>query len=205
MKSHIPVLLTDVLKGCESIPFSKGWFVDCTLGRGGHMSAILAAHADSKILGLDQDMAAIEFATDHFANDIDKGRVALQHLNFEKFDVAAKDRVVVGALLDLGVSSPQLDQAERGFSFYNDGPLDMRMDKSRELTAATVVNTWSEHDLSEIFRTYGEVRRPERAAKVLVDERKKSQFETTGQLAKFFERLDGWYKKGHHPATTIMS
>jgi len=106
--------------------------------------------------------------------------------------------------LDFGVSSPQLDQAHRGFSFYNEGPLDMRMNQSQELSAAVVVNQWSEPELVEIFRTYGEVRRPDRAARALVEQRRETPFQTTLQLAKFFEKLDGWYRKGHHPATNYF-
>jgi len=203
-KPHIPVLLEDVLEGCAGIPFSKGWFVDGTLGRAGHAVAILEKFSDAKILGLDQDQDAIDFVAAEFSSLIGAGRLDLSRVNFENFSSAVEGRPIVGALLDLGVSSPQLDQAERGFSFYHDGPLDMRMDKSREMTAAILVNTWSDHELAEIFRTYGEVRRPERAAQALVEERKKQKFETTGQLSKFFERLDGWYKKGHHPATNYF-
>jgi 16S rRNA (cytosine1402-N4)-methyltransferase len=204
MHKHVPVLFNEILEHCAGLPFSAGWFVDGTLGRGGHLAGILEKYPQAKCIGLDQDMDAIEFATEKFAAEIAQGRLELHHLNFLNFEKALAGRPMIGGLLDLGVSSPQLDRAERGFSFYHDGPLDMRMNKSGEVSAADVVNTWSEQDLSEIFRTYGEVRRPERAAKAIAQERSKQPFTTTGQLAKFFERLDGWYRKGHHPATNYF-
>lgn len=178
--------------------------MDGTLGRGGHAAAILEKYPKARLLGVDQDQAAIDFAGDKFAAEISSARVRLQRGNFSDFSAALNGEAMCGALLDLGVSSPQLDEAHRGFSFYNDGPLDMRMDQSRALSATEVVNEWSEHELSEIFRTFGEVRRPERAAQAIVTERKSNKFTTTGQLAKFFERLDGWWKKGHHPATNYF-
>jgi 16S rRNA (cytosine1402-N4)-methyltransferase len=104
-------------------------------------------------------------------------------------------------LLDLGVSSPQLDVAERGFSFYHDGPLDMRMDQRREQSAADVVNNIDEDDLTELFKTLGEIPRPYKVVRAIVHDRKTEPFTTTRQLASMIERVEGWSRKGHHPAT----
>lgn len=202
--AHIPVLLQDVLTACEPIPFADGWFVDGTFGRGGHARALLDKFSDCRILAIDHDLDAINFAKDAFATEIKSGRMELHRGNFLNFETAIGDKKLIGMLLDLGVSSPQLDEAHRGFSFYHDGPLDMRMDQSLKVSAEDVVNTWAEVELAEIFRSYGEVPRPERAAKAIVNERKAKPFKTTGDLAKFFERLDGWRRKGHHPATNYF-
>jgi 16S rRNA (cytosine1402-N4)-methyltransferase len=104
-------------------------------------------------------------------------------------------------LADLGVSSPQLDQAARGFSFYQEGPLDMRMDQSQGATAADIVNSWPEVELLDLFTRYGEVRSPRRVVRALVNDRKQTPFTTTSQLSGLIERVEGWRKKGQHPAT----
>jgi 16S rRNA (cytosine1402-N4)-methyltransferase len=198
---HKPVLLQEVLSfAAETHP---KWILDGTFGRGGHTRALLQAHGDARVIALDQDVAAVEFAKDAFAVPIAEKRLMVEHFNFH--EIAKFAHTPAGGfdviLLDLGVSSPQLDQAERGFSFYNDGPLDMRMNQTLQMTAADVVNTWSEVELNHLFMKYGEVRRPQRLVRAIVNDRKKKLYQTTRDLSGLIERVEGWHKKGHHPAT----
>lgn len=178
---------------------------DGTFGRGGHTSAMMSAFPQAKMIAFDWDEEAIKFGSEKFAGDIASGRLQLARANFQDF---AKERErFVGVkfdrmLLDLGVSSPQLDQAHRGFSFYQDGPLDMRMDQRLTTTAADLVNEMDEQDLARLFIEYGEVQRPFRIVNAIVkDRRERKPFETTKELASMIERVDGWQKKGSHPAT----
>ena len=103
--------------------------------------------------------------------------------------------------LDLGVSSPQLDKSDRGFSFYHQGPLDMRMNQQQILTADYIINTWSEKDLVGLFQNYGEIYKPFRVVRAIVHDRKTKAFKTTQELSGLIERVEGWRKKGFHPAT----
>lgn len=198
---HKPVLLNEVISHAKEI--EPRWILDGTFGRGGHTRALLEACPQSKVTALDQDTDAIAHAQKEFEPEIRSGRLTPVHFNFH--DIAklsaqpAEGYDVI--LLDLGVSSPQLDIAERGFSFYNDGPLDMRMDQTRDLTAAEVVNNWSEVELTGLFESYGEIRRPQRVVRALVNDRKEKPFATTRELAGLIERVEGWRKKGFHPAT----
>ena len=130
-----------------------------------------------------------------------------EHFNFHDFKTLedfGRGEGFAGALFDLGVSSPQLDEPERGFSFYHDGPLDMRMDQTQELSAATIVNTWSTEDLVQLFREYGEISRPHRVVQQIVERRETRPFETTMDLSYLIERTFGWRKKGKHPATNFF-
>ncbi len=119
-------------------------------------------------------------------------------------EIPAISPFLSGALLDLGVSSPQLDEAERGFSFYKNGPLDMRMDQKQKLSASSIVNEWNEEQLIDIFKKYGEIWRPQKVVQAIVKNRKKKSFESTLELAQLIERLQGWRKKGQHPATPFF-
>lgn len=210
--SHIPVLLEDVVRMAAEIQVKEGLFVDATFGRGGHTQAIMNARPDFKMLGIDCDEAAIQYGRIHFAKQIEEGRLALFRGNFSQFNqilsnyksALSTEVKVLGALMDLGVSSPQLDEGHRGFSFYHDGPLDMRMDQSLEVTAADIVNTWDEKGLNELFQTLGEVRSPYRVTNKIIEQRKKNAFSTTGELSRLIEATDGWRKKGHHPATNYF-
>ena len=206
---HIPVLLDEVIAQISEIPVRDQIFVDCTFGRGGHTREILKARGDFKILGLDCDAEAIEFGRKEFANDLSSGRLELKRMNFSDFDKLIseekyKNKQFGGFLLDLGVSSPQLDEGHRGFSFYHDGPLDMRMDQSQTFSAADIINTWDEDGLNELFKNYGEVRRPYRVTQKIIDARKERAFSTTGELSALIEKAEGWQKKGHHPATNYF-
>ncbi len=201
-EKHVPVLLNDVLKLLPE-DVRSGW--DVTFGRGGHTMAILQKYPKCQILGVDRDLAAIDFGKSNYTVPIEEGKLQLLHGNFHEIeDWAAEAREKIEPqfiLADLGVSSPQLDQPERGFSFYNDGPLDMRMDTSKGITAADIVNEWSEAELSELFQELGEVRSPFRVVKAIVADREETPFTRTLPLADMIGRIEGWRKKGHHPAT----
>lgn len=201
---HKPVLLNEVISHAKEI--EPKWILDGTFGRGGHTRALLEACPQAKAMVLDQDTAAIEHAETAFAEEIRSGRLIPRHFNFHEI-TRLSDKPQSGfdvILLDLGVSSPQLDLAERGFSFYNDGPLDMRMNLKADLTAADIVNNWSEVELNDLFLNYGEIRRPQRVVRAIVADRKEKPYSTTRELASLIERVEGWRKKGHHPATNYF-
>lgn len=204
IQPHIPVLLTQVLQ-----LFSESHlriFVDGTVGAGGHAAAILEAHPEIQLfIGIDQDPMAIEIAREGLAPW--KSKVALIHSNFEEIPSLLKDlhvEAVSGILLDLGVSSMQLDQSEKGFSIMRPGPLDMRMNPKNRLTAADIVNNWSEGELGRIFREYGEERQWRVAARGIVAARAKKQFQTTQELVDALQPLLSFSKKGIHPLTLIF-
>jgi 16S rRNA (cytosine1402-N4)-methyltransferase len=201
-QAHTPVLLESVVEMVRAIKIQGGTFVDATFGRGGHTKEILRARPDIKILGLDCDTEAIDYGRENFKSEISAGRLELRHQNFSDF--SCESEKIIGALLDLGVSSPQLDEGRRGFSFYHDGPLDMRMNSAQEVTASYIVNNWSEDDLNNLFRNLGEIRHPFRVTKKIVEARKEKAFSTTGELAFLVERAEGWHKKGYHPATNYF-
>lgn len=158
--------------------------VDCTVGLGGHAEAILAAVSPGgRLVGIDRDAKALEIAKERLGRpgervDLIKGRFDELDAIFEKAGIKGAD----GFLFDLGVSSMQLDEAGRGFSFRADAPLDMRMDATAEKDAAEVINTASEAELDRILEEYGEERFHRRIAAAIVEERKKARIETTGRL-----------------------
>ncbi len=192
---HIPVMMNEVL---EAFSVLKGrpdlTYFDGTFGRGGHLKAIAEAIQPSHLMASDQDLEAIKYAKENFPE------VDIRHQNFTEFAQINKLKLDA-VLLDLGVSSPQLDQAERGFSFNKEGPLDMRMNQSQTLSAKEIVNEYSEEDLIRIFKIYGEVERPQRVVKAICLDRLTKPFTSTMQLSGLIERVDGWKKKGFHPAT----
>ena len=207
-KLHIPVLLEPILNFISEIEGPVRYGLDGTFGRGGHSIAFFDKFKDLKIIGFDHDQQAIDYANENYKELIDSKKLSLIHDNFSnveehktQLDEFCDHKKFDFILLDLGVSSPQLDEAERGFSFYHDGPLDMRMDQRLELTAADIVNTYSEQELIDIFKELGEVRRPYRIVKAILHDRKQEDFTTTRQLASMIERVEGWRKKGMHPAT----
>ena len=176
---HLPVLLSEVLKSFENQQLKV--FVDGTLGAAGHSSALLSEHPEiEQLIGFDQDPQALKLATQRLESHSD--RVTFVHHNFsalaEQLDTLGVEKVD-GILLDIGVSSMQMDSEDRGFSFRYDAPLDMRMNPEQELTAAEIVNTWSEQDLVRIFRAYGEEQRARAAVRAIVSAR---PFETTQEL-----------------------
>jgi len=203
---HIPVLLGEVIS--LSRECNPQWILDGTFGRGGHTRGLLEACPEAHVVAVDQDEDAIKYANQNqeFQEHLKSQRLQIQHLSFHELNQLA-NRPPKGfdvILLDLGVSSPQLDQAERGFSFYHDGPLDMRMNRHQQTTAADIINTWSEVELHNLFREYGEIHRPQRVVQAIVQDRKTKPFATTRDLASLIERIQGWRKKGHHPATEFF-
>lgn len=173
---------------------SGGRYVDGTFGRGGHSREIV--RRGGEVLGIDRDDEAIAAAGDI---RVVKGG----HGDLERIAHENGWSEVDGILLDLGVSSPQLDEAGRGFSFLRDGPLDMRMDRSRGVTAADLVNNESAERLEEIFREWGEEPQARRIARAIVAERKEHSFTTTMELADYLERILG-RRGAHHPATRVF-
>ncbi|NJP22881.1 16S rRNA (cytosine(1402)-N(4))-methyltransferase RsmH [Microbispora hainanensis] len=178
MLDRVLELLAPALSGPEPVA------VDANLGLGGHAEALLAAHPSLHLIGIDRDPTAIERSTARLAPYAD--RITLvRAVSDELADVlrdAGRPRVDA-ALFDLGVSSPQLDEAERGFAYSYDAPLDMRMDREQELTAERVVNTYSAADLTRILRDYGEERFAARVASLIVKERAKDPITSTKRLA----------------------
>ena len=189
---HVPVLLKEAVDG---LAVKKGGrYVDGTFGRGGHAREIV--RRGGEVLGIDRDDAAVAAAGDL---KVVKGN----HGELERIVHGYGWDEVDGVLLDLGVSSPQLDEAGRGFSFLRDGPLDMRMDRSRGVTAADLVNNESAERLEEIFREWGEEPQSRRIARAIVAERKEHSFTTTMELADYLERILG-RRGAHHPATRVF-
>ncbi len=203
-KTHIPVMLNQVLT--EFAPLkdrSDLRYFDGTLGRAGHLAAIIEYFSNISAVGMDRDPQALKDVSETLKPMVDSGKLLLKHGNFNEFSTDQLGSFDL-MLIDLGVSSPQLDNPERGFSFYHEGPLDMRMDPTQGATAADLVNALDENELIEMFRELGEVHRPFRVAREIVHRRKTAPFETTLQLAKLIESLDGWRKKGMHPATNYF-
>ena len=184
---HAPVMIDEAL---EALAIKPGKiFVDATLGGGGHAQAVLRKGA--KIIGLDQDGGAIEYCIQHLVV-YDGDTVRVKQANFRDFlsvFSALHITQVDGILLDLGVSSAQLDRAERGFSFMREGPLDMRMDASRGISAAQLVNNSEGAELERIIRQYGEEPQARRISAAIVQARKMAPFEDTLTLAKLIERV----------------
>src|SRR5712691_1453080 len=197
---HRPVLATEAIELLAPRPGSL--IVDATCGGGGHSEAILTAGAD--VLALDQDPDAIEEATNKLASFGD--RVTLRQTNFRHADKVLDELGVTkigGALLDLGVSSRQLENAERGFSMMRNGPLDMRMDPRHQLTAADIVNNYSEEELTGLFRDLGEEPAARRIASLIVKARKSAPFRETLPLARAIEKVVGRHGR-RHPATQVF-
>ena len=194
---HIPVLYEEVLSWLR--PHSGGWYIDATVGAGGHAKGILvASEPDGRLFGLDADPDALSFATKILEPFAD--RIILQAANFRQIGAEAGAfgiREVDGILMDLGVSSRQLDVGDRGFSFGQEGPLDMRMDRSQGQSASDLVNTLSEAELADILWQYGEERHSRRIARAIVAAR---PLTTTGQLANLVARTVG-RRERIHPAT----
>lgn len=199
--THQPVLLAEVLAGLSIIP--DGVYVDGTFGRGGHAGAILAELGPrGRLVAMDRDPEAVQSAEQQFGADprfeIEQGAFTMLS------DMVARRQLqgrVNGLLLDLGVSSPQLDDASRGFSFSADGPLDMRMDPSSGMSAAEWLETASESDISRVLKIYGEERFARRIARAIVAVRHTDPLQTTRQLADLIVEAVPVREKNKHPAT----
>jgi len=198
-RQHVPVLLREVVEALAVRP--GGRRVDCTLGAGGHAQAVLEASSpDGELLGIDLDPEALSAARERLARFA--GRVTFVEGDFSRVGDICRERgfaPVDGVLFDLGLSSLQLEDESRGFSFQREGPLDMRFSPRQELTAADIVNTYSEAELADLLWEFGEERASRRIARRLIEER---PLETTTQLAKAAEQAVGRRARGViHPAT----
>jgi 16S rRNA (cytosine1402-N4)-methyltransferase len=205
MVKHQPVLVTEALAGLAVM--RDGCYVDGTYGRGGHSTAILAElGAQGRLLALDKDPDAVADAKQRFKDDF---RFAIRHAGFEDMLRVARahfgDRAVLGVLLDLGVSSPQIESPGRGFSFRNEGPLDMRMNTDQGMTAAQWLGSVSESDLATTLRRYGEEPKARRIARAIIAARTEQPITTTRQLADIVEQAAGGSGRGRiHPATRVF-
>ncbi len=198
---HISVLLNECIESLNIKP--DGIYVDGTLGGAGHSYEICKRLTTGRLIGIDQDMNAINAATKRLEEFKDK--VTLVHSNFSNVKEVFQNLGIEkadGFLLDIGVSSHQLDEAQRGFSYMQDAPLDMRMDTSRSLSAYEVVNEYSEKELNDIIFEYGEERWAKRIAEFIVSERKVKPIETTYELVDVIKKAvpKGARKDGPHPA-----
>ncbi len=197
---HDPVMMAEILDVFTDL--DHGTFLDATLGGAGHSRALLAAHPQLRILGLDQDVVALSAAADVLSRAGLSERVTLRHTRFDAVSrVVAEEGIgsLAGALFDLGVSSPQFDVAERGFSYRHDAPLDMRMNQSQELSADVVVNTYSEVALAEMLRRNADERFASRIARSIVASR---PIRSTSHLAEIVSSAipAPARRRGGHPA-----
>lgn len=179
---------------------SDGTYLDGTFGRGGHARAILSRLGDAgRLLLMDKDPQAISAATERFGSD---PRVRIRHGSFADLaEWGETGNGLDGVLLDLGVSSPQLDQAERGFSFLLDGPLDMRMDPHQAPSAAEWLAQADEREIAQVLHEFGEERKSRAIARHIVHARGQQPLQTTRQLAELVAQVVGWREPGKHPAT----
>ena len=198
---HFPVLCAEAVNAL--VTDQGGYYVDATFGRGGHTAAILAdLNPSAHVLALDRDPDAAAYAAQAFAQE---PRLHFVHSSFGRLAALVTQHVpeprVDGVLLDLGVSSPQLDNPERGFSFRHDGPLDMRMDTTTGISVADWLATVTETELAEVLRDYGEERFHRRIARAIVTDRQHTPFTRTRPLAELIERVIPNREPGQHPAT----
>lgn len=204
--THIPVLAEQTVSVLSEAPRPLKRLIDCTVGCGGHSGMLLERNPELEILGIDRDDEALRRAGEHLVPfgarvHLKKGRFSelaelAAELGWDKAD---------GILMDIGVSSPQIDDPRRGFSFRNDGPLDMRMDRSSPLSAARVVNQYDEESLRNIFRNYGELdgRDAARLAEAIVRWREKQPFARTSELAALCDSVLTRHKRKGPPAPTL--
>lgn len=205
---HYTVMKKETIDGLNIKP--NGIYVDCTLGGAGHSEYLLnQLNEEGHLYAFDQDQRAIDFASKRLAPFVEKNQVTFIKSNFRYLQEKLAEQGVTkidGILYDLGVSSPQLDEAERGFSYHQDAPLDMRMDQSATFTAYEVVNTYSYHDLVKIFYRYGEEKYSKQVAREIERIREKEPIQTTGQLVDVIKSAipAAARRKGGHPAKRIF-
>ena len=200
---HVPVMLEEVLKFLRPEP--GGHYIDGTLGGGGHTKALLERSAPhGNVLGIDADIQALARVKERLAESVSSGQLVLAHGNFAELARIVDEAGFVsiqGILLDLGFSSHQMDNPERGFAFSADGPLDMRLDQSEGMSAANLVNSASEQELANIIWRYGEEKRSRQIARRIVHERAKGAITRTAQLAKLAAAGVPFKSGAIHPAT----
>lgn len=200
-QEHTTVLLHEAVAGL--VVDDGGFYVDGTYGRGGHSRLILSCLAPAgRLLGIDKDPLAI---ADGQALALKDERFVIEHGSFAQLEEFAVSRDLVGkidgVLVDLGVSSPQIDEADRGFSFFNDGPLDMRMNTAAGQSAADWINSADEQDIAHVIKVYGEERFGKRMAAAIVKARSEQVIDRTLQLANIISEAHPAWPKGRHPAT----
>ncbi len=205
MGKHIPVLLNEVIQGLNIK--ANGVYFDLTLGRGGHSKEILKKLNSGHLYGVDQDETAIKESQINLKDY--ENKITLVHDNFAHLaDIMTKNQVEYadGILMDLGVSSPQFDEGDRGFSYREDAPLDMRMDQNNPLSAKIIVNTYSLQELTKIFKEYGEDKFAYQIAKNIVKARERAPIETTFQLVEIVKKSKPMKElaKVGHPAKQIF-
>ena len=205
MEEHIPVLLNEVIDGLNIKP--SGIYLDLTVGRGGHSSEILARLTSGRLIAVDQDEEAIIASSERLSKISDHYKII--RANFSALsEILSSEGLeeVDGILMDLGVSSPQFDKGERGFSYNADARLDMRMDQRQDLTAYQIVNTYSLEDLNQIFREYGEEKYSFSIAKNIIKAREIAPIETTFQLVEIIKKSMPMkeLKKVGHPAKQVF-
>ncbi|MFT9457125.1 MAG: 16S rRNA (cytosine(1402)-N(4))-methyltransferase RsmH [Liquorilactobacillus hordei] len=205
---HTTVLLNEAVEG---LAIKKdGTYVDCTLGGGGHSGLIISKLSEKgHLLSFDQDQTAITYNSDRFKNELESGKITFIKSNFRFLEEKLTEKDITGVdgvLYDLGVSSPQFDNAERGFSYRYDSKLDMRMDQTQELNAEKVVNEWPYEKLVRIFFRYGEEKYAKSIARRIEKERQSVRIETTGQLVELIkEAIPARARRtGGHPAKKVF-
>lgn len=204
MTAHQSVLLHESIDALAIKP--EGIYIDGTFGRGGHSREILKRLGENgRLIAIDKDLDAIDYANQQFEGD---KRFSIYHASYaqlaeiaKRADVAGK---VNGILLDLGMSSPQIDNPDRGFSFIKDGPLDMRMDRTQSLDAEEFVNSAEADELAYVFKTYGEERFAKRIARAIVEARQEDPIITTLQLADIVKEANPKWEKHKNPATRVF-
>ncbi|MGX7203884.1 16S rRNA (cytosine(1402)-N(4))-methyltransferase RsmH [Enterococcus pingfangensis] len=205
---HTTVLLHETVDGLAIKP--NGIYVDCTLGGAGHSEYLLSQlNTDGHLYAFDQDQKAIDNAKIRLADYVAKNQVTFVKANFRELTIALSHLGVTevdGILYDLGVSSPQLDEAERGFSYHQDAPLDMRMDQTAPLSAYQVINDYSYHELVKIFFRYGEEKFSKQIARLIERKRMDKPIETTGELVDVIKEAipAPARRKGGHPAKRVF-
>jgi 16S rRNA (cytosine1402-N4)-methyltransferase len=204
MSNHQPVLMDEVLKGLAIV--GDGWYVDATYGRGGHSAEILAhLEARGKLLALDKDPAAVAHARERFSTD---PRFKIDHAGFEQLSECVVPwlgaHALAGVLFDLGVSSPQLDDPQRGFSFTEDGPLDMRMNTAQGPTLAEWLARVDEAELGRTIARFGEQPGAYRIAAAIIRERERAPIETTARLRDIVVAAAPRSRRSLHPATRVF-
>ncbi len=201
--SHQPVLYREVVKHIAE-PERPLRLIDGTLGCGGHSSLILRSNRQAELLGIDRDGDALERAADVLAFAAGRTRLVRgAYANMKDYAAEAGWASADAVLLDIGVSSPQLDDFSRGFSFREDAPLDMRMDRRSPVTASRILNNSSFEELARIFREYGEIQRYGKLAKAIVERREERPWSSTRELAELCEKVLGRSRKGAPPAPTL--
>lgn len=202
MEKHIPVLLNEILNFAD-IANGENRIIDCTLGYGGHSEAFLQ-NEKNQLIGIDRDFDALKFSKERL--DFAKNRIYLKNGSYSEMSTFAEeegwDKVDV-ILMDLGISSPQIDTPERGFSHRFDGPLDMRMSQLNPMTASRIINHYSVDQLARIFRDYGDIIQSKKLARAVVEARKEKPFSTTTELRLLCEDVLGVPRKKTLPKATL--